>query len=192
MHQQAFDAPHVEVAIADTCDLLASTTETWDVIIAIAEMTLHVRLAHTLQTVSPHVRSYSCHVATFGSPWGFLLASPQPLSHHPDPATAGTPLSRNAHQSPALHRRRNPAGPAANAPPPPGRDRGRNPNLHPANTSRICQTCRAIAQPGPAKLTRWVHCPPAQLTRFVTAIAAPFGKASTVRESNRCRTNCRV
>jgi spermidine synthase len=54
--------------------------------VAPAEMALHVRLASTLRAVFPNVASYSSHVPTYASPWGFLLGSSKPIETRPDPA----------------------------------------------------------------------------------------------------------
>jgi spermidine synthase len=53
--------------------------------VAPAELTLHARLVNTLKTVFPNVLSYSSYVPTYGSPWGFALASTQRLDLRPDP-----------------------------------------------------------------------------------------------------------
>jgi spermidine synthase len=47
---------------------------------------MHVRLVKTLAAVFPHVASYSSYVPTFGSRWGFILASQQPIATRPEPA----------------------------------------------------------------------------------------------------------
>ena len=49
------------------------------------EMDLHVRLANTVASVFPHVRSYGTHVPTYASPWGFLISSSREFDHRPDP-----------------------------------------------------------------------------------------------------------
>ncbi|MEO1210433.1 MAG: spermidine synthase [Cyanobacteria bacterium J06638_20] len=51
-----------------------------------AEMHLHTRLVKTVGTVFHQVQSYLCHAMSFGSPLGFILASPRPFSNRPDPA----------------------------------------------------------------------------------------------------------
>ncbi|TVQ52355.1 MAG: methyltransferase domain-containing protein [Spirulina sp. DLM2.Bin59] len=53
--------------------------------VAIAALTLHARLAKTLQTLFPHVVSYCATIPTFGEPWGFLLCGEQPMDCRPDP-----------------------------------------------------------------------------------------------------------
>lgn len=126
MHQNAFDDPRLTVEIADALDVVATTTETWDVIIsdltdpiesgpafalftqehyqqlhnilapngflalqagptAPAEQHLHTRLMKTVGSVFAQAQSYLCHAMSFGSPLGFILASPQPFSTRPDP-----------------------------------------------------------------------------------------------------------
>jgi len=51
------------------------------------DMTLHARLANTVQAVFPNLVSYSSHIPTFGVPWGFILAGAGPINSQPDPAT---------------------------------------------------------------------------------------------------------
>lgn len=53
--------------------------------VAPAELRLHARIVNTLQTVWPHVVSYSSYVSTYASPWGFALASESPIDTRPDP-----------------------------------------------------------------------------------------------------------
>ncbi|WP_072622996.1 spermidine synthase [Spirulina major] len=53
--------------------------------VAIANLTFHARLANTLQTVFPHVLSYTSTIPTFGEPWGFLLCRQTPMNRRPDP-----------------------------------------------------------------------------------------------------------
>lgn len=50
-----------------------------------AEHALHARLVRTVGAVWPHVLSYGSHVPSYGSPWGFALASGQPIETRPDP-----------------------------------------------------------------------------------------------------------
>lgn len=49
-------------------------------------VTYHARLANTLQAVFPHVHSLSAPTPSYGSPWGFLLCSSQPIDSQPEPA----------------------------------------------------------------------------------------------------------
>jgi spermidine synthase len=49
--------------------------------VAPAELRLHARIVNTLKSLFPHVKSYSSAVPTYASPWGFALASQQPLDH---------------------------------------------------------------------------------------------------------------
>ena len=50
-----------------------------------AEITLHARLVRTLNTVFPNVVSYVSAVPTYGSPWGFALASAETIQTQPSP-----------------------------------------------------------------------------------------------------------
>ncbi len=52
---------------------------------SVAQMKLHVRLVHTMTTVFPYTHSYSSHIPSFGEPWGFVVASSQPIDSEPDP-----------------------------------------------------------------------------------------------------------
>ncbi len=54
---------------------------------SIAQMKLHVRLAHTMTTVFPYTHSYSSNIPSFGEPWGFVMASSQPINSQPHPET---------------------------------------------------------------------------------------------------------
>lgn len=55
--------------------------------VAPVELTLHARLVNTLKAVFPHVQSYASHTPTYASPWGFAIASSEPIPTQPDPAT---------------------------------------------------------------------------------------------------------
>jgi spermidine synthase len=55
--------------------------------VAPAEIRLHARLVNTLKTVFSNVHSYSSFISTYGSPWGFAIASEETLNTQPDPAT---------------------------------------------------------------------------------------------------------
>ena len=48
-------------------------------------MALHVRLINTIQTVFDHTVSYGSYISTYGVPWGFALASGQPINSRLDP-----------------------------------------------------------------------------------------------------------
>ena len=50
------------------------------------QLTLHARLVNTLKTVFPHVHSFTSHTPSYGAPWGFALASNEPIDTLPDPA----------------------------------------------------------------------------------------------------------
>lgn len=49
------------------------------------EMTLHSRLNNTLKSVFSNVHSYSAYTASYGAPWGFILASDTPFDTRPNP-----------------------------------------------------------------------------------------------------------
>ena len=53
--------------------------------VAPAELSLHARLVNTLQTVWPHVLSYSSFISTYASPWGFAMASDEAIDTRPEP-----------------------------------------------------------------------------------------------------------
>lgn len=44
----------------------------------------HARLVNTLKAVFPNVLSYFTPTASYGSPWGFTLCSPEPINTRPD------------------------------------------------------------------------------------------------------------
>ncbi len=48
-------------------------------------ITLHARLVKTLSTVFPQVLSYTSHVPSYASPWGFALASREAINTRPEP-----------------------------------------------------------------------------------------------------------
>jgi len=52
---------------------------------AVAEMQLHATLARTVKEVFSYVQPYSSDVPTYGSSWGFILASDLPLPSLPAP-----------------------------------------------------------------------------------------------------------
>ncbi|MCH8806357.1 MAG: fused MFS/spermidine synthase [Planctomycetes bacterium] len=49
------------------------------------EMRMHVRLVRTVMAVFEHVQSYTSHVPSYASPWGFALGSSRPIDARPDP-----------------------------------------------------------------------------------------------------------
>lgn len=49
------------------------------------EMGMHVRLHHTVRSVFKHVCSYSSHVPSYATPWGYLLARSRPIADRPNP-----------------------------------------------------------------------------------------------------------
>lgn len=55
--------------------------------VAPAEVKLHARLVHTLKSVFPHVHSSIAYTPTYGSPWGYAIASENEFDTRPDPAT---------------------------------------------------------------------------------------------------------
>ena len=54
--------------------------------VAPVEIILHARLVNTLKSVFANVRSYCSHTPTYGSPWGFALASSATIPTRRDPA----------------------------------------------------------------------------------------------------------
>ncbi|PSO56756.1 MAG: spermidine synthase [Cyanobacteria bacterium QH_8_48_120] len=48
-------------------------------------ITLHARLVKTLTTMFPHSLSYASHIPSYGSPWGFALASAETIETQPSP-----------------------------------------------------------------------------------------------------------
>jgi spermidine synthase len=50
-----------------------------------SEMKLHVRIVNTLKSVFANAQSYTSFISTYGAPWGFALASNQPINNRPDP-----------------------------------------------------------------------------------------------------------
>ena len=54
--------------------------------VAPAELKMHARLVHTMKTVFEHVQSYSTHVPTYASSWGFALGTARHIDTRPDPA----------------------------------------------------------------------------------------------------------
>ena len=53
--------------------------------VAPAELAMHCRLACTMRAVFEHVKSYTTHVPTYASPWGFILGSARPIENRPEP-----------------------------------------------------------------------------------------------------------
>jgi len=54
--------------------------------VAPALMAMHVRLVKTVGSVFEHAASYSSHVASYSSPWGYVLGSRRPIRRDLDPA----------------------------------------------------------------------------------------------------------
>jgi len=62
-------------------------------------MTMHVKLINTLQHVFPNAMTYCTPTSSYGSPWGFGLASDEPIDTLPDPAAIDAMLSsKTTHQ----------------------------------------------------------------------------------------------
>ncbi len=59
----------------------------------LASVTQHAQLVHTVQSVFPNVITYSSYVPTYGTLWGFILASRNPIPTRPDPARIDQQLS---------------------------------------------------------------------------------------------------
>ena len=57
------------------------------------ELNMHARLVSTMKAVFSHVASYSSHVPSYGSPWGFALGSASPIPARPDPGETDQLLS---------------------------------------------------------------------------------------------------
>ena len=57
------------------------------------EMKLHVRLASTVRAVFPHIVSYSAHVPSYATPWGFVLAGLNPIETDIAPSSVDKLLS---------------------------------------------------------------------------------------------------
>jgi spermidine synthase len=55
--------------------------------VAPAELKLHARLVFTLKSVFPNVHSYMSATSTYGSPWGFAIATAENITTRPDPET---------------------------------------------------------------------------------------------------------
>ncbi len=49
------------------------------------EMQMHVRLVRTVLAVFEHACSYNSHVPSYATPWGFIVASDDPIDARPDP-----------------------------------------------------------------------------------------------------------
>ncbi len=57
-----------------------------------ALMAMHVRLVKTVGAVFKHATSYSSHVASYSSPWGYVLGSDRPINRNLNPAEAQATL----------------------------------------------------------------------------------------------------
>ena len=60
-----------------------------------ADMTIHVRLVNTVASVWDAALSYQASVPSFGTQWGFILASDKALSRKPDEAAADAALEQH-------------------------------------------------------------------------------------------------
>lgn len=49
------------------------------------EMALHVRIVNTVKAVFPYAASYRSYISTYGTPWGFVLGSAEPINTRPNP-----------------------------------------------------------------------------------------------------------
>jgi len=58
------------------------------------EMQMHVRLVRTVATVFDHVHSYSSHVPSYASPWGFVMGCARPIDMRPNPDTIDAILAK--------------------------------------------------------------------------------------------------
>lgn len=67
-----------------------------------ADHGIYVRLVNTVASCFAHVRSYVVTVPSFGTPWGFIIASAEPLQAAPDPAKTDATLQAQL-QAPLLH-----------------------------------------------------------------------------------------
>lgn len=59
------------------------------------ELPLHARLINTIRAVFDHVRPYATFVPTFGTPWGFALASDNPVEERLSPHAIDDALTRH-------------------------------------------------------------------------------------------------
>ncbi len=50
-----------------------------------SELKLHARIVNTLKSLFPNVQSYTSYISTYGSPWGFAIASEQAINTRPNP-----------------------------------------------------------------------------------------------------------
>lgn len=50
-----------------------------------SELKLHARIVNTLKTLFSSVQSYTSYISTYGSPWGFAIASEQSINTMPKP-----------------------------------------------------------------------------------------------------------
>lgn len=60
---------------------------------ALAKLRFHTRIAHTINQIFPYIQTYSSNIPSFGEPWGFVLASKQPISSQPDPKSVNQLLA---------------------------------------------------------------------------------------------------
>jgi len=56
-------------------------------------MEMHVRLVKTVGAVFKYAASYSSHVASYSSPWGYVLGSDRPIDRNFSPAEAQAVLN---------------------------------------------------------------------------------------------------
>jgi len=62
--------------------------------VAPIELAMHARIVNTLRAVFKHAVSYTSHIPTYASPWGFTLASSQPIDTRPDPVVVDEILAK--------------------------------------------------------------------------------------------------
>ncbi len=55
----------------------------------------HARLVKTVNSVFPHVKSYTAYISTYGQPWSFTLGSFQEIENRPDPNAIDELLKEN-------------------------------------------------------------------------------------------------
>jgi spermidine synthase len=63
------------------------------------DISIFARVANTLSSVFEHTRPYETNVPSFGTPWGFVLASSRKLDPLPDPAAIDQMLAGSTDES---------------------------------------------------------------------------------------------
>jgi len=59
----------------------------------------HGRLASTVRNVFPHIAHYCSYTASYGTPWGYVLAGPSPIDPHVDTAAVDTLLKEQTNNN---------------------------------------------------------------------------------------------